>query len=339
MPSERQVRWASFRVLSVSVVAVCILMVLAYLLTGGTLLEQKAHLYLSIPDATGLDSGSPVRVDGIGVGKVDWVRLSGSNDPARVIRLQITIERQRLTSITADSVAEIDNDTLVGDKFVEITTGKAPGHAPENGELIFKAQPDLMRSVDLTEFERQLRLVDAMLTDIELARTPLGEFVVGDQVYVSLRGRLAELQGILRGALATNATLGNLLYTDTLVQKIHAPLAQVDAAIALMQSGQGGMGHFLRDPAQYQQLRTSLEDLQKSVVAARAADFMKTEEAYRDWSHTAASAARQVDQINASPLLNSTELYESWNGSLREMQKTLKDFRENPRKYLRMKVF
>lgn len=339
MPSLRRVRWAKFRVASVSVVALVILMTLAYLLTGGTLLQPKVRLYLDISDATGLGPQSPVRVDGIDVGTVDWVRLTGSNDPSQIIRLQMTIERGRLASITSDSVAQIDNDSLIGDKFVEITTGKAPGHVPENGELRFKAQPDLMHSVDLSEFERQLRLVDATLADLEQARTPLGQFVVGDHVYASMRRRLTELQNTLRKATATNAQLGSLLYTDALFQKIHAPLAKLDAMIARLQSGQEEMGRFLRDPAQYQQLRRSLEDLQKSVGEARGADFMKSDGAYLGWGGTVASFARQLDEINANPMLNSTAFYESWNGSLLEMQKTLKDFRENPRKYLRLKVF
>ena len=51
------------------------------------------------------------------------------------------------------------------------------------------------------------------------------------------------------------------------------------------------------------------------------------------------SLARQVDEINTSRMLNDTDLYEGINGAAREMQKNVKDFRENPRKYLRLKIF
>ncbi len=37
--------------------------------------------------------------------------------------------------------------------------------------------------------------------------------------------------------------------------------------------------------------------------------------------------------------MNGLDVFEGWNGAAQEMQKTLKDFRENPRKYLRLKVF
>jgi phospholipid/cholesterol/gamma-HCH transport system substrate-binding protein len=339
VPSVRRVRWARFRVGSVAVVSSIIFLTLAYLLTGGTLLEPKARLYLFIPDATGLGLHSPVRVDGIGIGEVDWVGFSGSSDPLRIIRVQLTIIKSRLPSITADSIAQISNDTLVGDKFVDVTTGKAAGHVVENGELHFKPQPDLMRSVDLTDFAKQLRIVDATLDDIEQARTPLGEFVMGDQMYQDLRKRFTELENTVHRAAAADAALGSLVYTDAALEKFRAPLLEFDRAIAMIQSGQGGLGAFLRDPAQYEQFRATLHDLRQSILDVRSAELIRSDSAYFGWTQSVASIARQVDEINASPLLNVADMYERFNGAARDIGHSVKDFRENPKKYLRLKVF
>ena len=125
MPSARQVNWAKFRVLAVSVAALLILGTISYLLTGGSFLQPQTTLYLYLDDATGLAPGSPVRVDGIGVGKVAVVELSGSSKPDRVVRVSINVERARLTSITSDSTAQITSEVL-GDKFVDITSGVSP---------------------------------------------------------------------------------------------------------------------------------------------------------------------------------------------------------------------
>jgi hypothetical protein len=48
---------------------------------------------------------------------------------------------------------------------------------------------------------------------------------------------------------------------------------------------------------------------------------------------------QRVNQINADPLLNSTALYESLAGMAKQTGETMKDFRTDPRKYLRLKVF
>lgn len=316
-----------------------ILSVLLWLLTGGTLFQPKARLFLYIPDATGLGPQAPVRVDGIDIGKVDWVRFSGSNDLTRIVEVQITIEKSRLDSITADSVAQISNDTLIGDKFVDITTGEAPGHVPENGEIHVKVQADLMRSVDVEQLEQQLRIVDATLADIEAGRTELGKFVLGDEVYVRLRTRMTELQNALRRAVATNAQLGSLVYTDALYSQIRAPILKIDDSIAQIAAGQGGAGRFLNDPAQYVALRDSLAQLRKGIADARSSELLNSDATYRDLNSTLASLARQVDDVNENRLLNATDVYENLTGSLRQMQATVKDFRENPRKYLRLKVF
>src|SRR5690349_2986931 len=112
MRSRQRVKWAQLRAFSVCVVAVAILGVLLYLLTGGTLLTEKAALYLYVSDATGVAEGSPVRVNGIQVGKVDRVALSGSRDPKRVVRITLRIERSSLVMIPVGSSAESGTDTL-----------------------------------------------------------------------------------------------------------------------------------------------------------------------------------------------------------------------------------
>ena len=48
---------------------------------------------------------------------------------------------------------------------------------------------------------------------------------------------------------------------------------------------------------------------------------------------------RTVDEMNASPMLITSETYDNLNGMAREVRGTMKDFRENPQKFLRLKVF
>src|SRR4051794_20247353 len=131
MRSRQRVKWAQLRVVAVCSVAVVILGVVLYLLTGGTLFTEKTSLFLYVSDATGVSQGSPVRVNGILVGKVDRVDLSGSRDVKRVVRITLRIERNSLAMIPVGSSAELGTDTLVGDKFVDIT-GRGRGVTPPN---------------------------------------------------------------------------------------------------------------------------------------------------------------------------------------------------------------
>src|SRR5690242_18564749 len=110
MPSQERVSWAKLRASAVFVAALAILATLIVLLTGGTLFEPKSTIYLYMPDAVALIATAPVRVDGIGVGKVETVELSGLNAPDRVVKVTMIIERDRLASIPDDSTAQASAD-------------------------------------------------------------------------------------------------------------------------------------------------------------------------------------------------------------------------------------
>ena len=339
MPSQRRVSWAKFRVAAVCFAALCILFVLFYLLTGGSLLEQKASLYLYVPDATGLSQGSPVRVDGIGVGKVADVSLMGSPTANRVVRVRIQVVKDRLNSIPVDSLVQFSTDTLIGDKFVDISSGKAAEHVRANAEMHYEAAPELMKSLDLSDFDKQLRQMDVTLTDIEQGRGLVGEFVQSDTIYRTLLKRISEFQRTVHTVANANTALGHALYTDEMYRQIRQPALDLDAQLAQIQSGQGSAGQLFRDTAMYEQWRSASNDMLKSLNSLRANDFMRTDQQYQDWNRMLASLAASVDGMNASPLLNRTDQYESLNGMAKELRDTLKDFREHPKKYLRLKVF
>jgi hypothetical protein len=67
--------------------------------------------------------------------------------------------------------------------------------------------------------------------------------------------------------------------------------------------------------------------------------MIRSDQQYADWNRTVASLIRSVDEFNASPLLTRSDTYESLNGYARELRDSVKDFREHPSKYLRLKVF
>jgi phospholipid/cholesterol/gamma-HCH transport system substrate-binding protein len=339
MPSARRVKWAKFRVSAVCLVGLLILLTLTYLLTGGALLQPKATVHMFVPDATGLAAGSPVRVDGIGVGKVSAVSLSGSQQPNRVVRVTITVVRERLGSIPADSFAQLSTDTLIGDKFVDITSGQDRNHVAPDGELTYKDQPELMKSLDLSQFQQQLRIVDATLTDIEQGKGLVGQFILGEEVYNSLLKKLAGFQSEIRAAADASSSVGRILYSDEMYRQIGDPVAEFDRSLARIQSGQGAAGQWFRGTAQYEQLRAGARDLLHSLSDLRAKEVLRSDRQYVDWNRTVTSLIQSVDEMNASPLLNRSDAYENLNGFSRELRDTVRDFREHPGKYLRLKVF
>src|ERR1700722_10600520 len=114
------------RVLAVILIGVALSSLEMYLLVGGgtDLFARRTTLTTYLPDGTGITTDSEVRLSGIRVGKVRKVELSGSLDPRRVVRVEMRVLARYLKDIPADSLTDINADTLVASKFIDIAEGK-----------------------------------------------------------------------------------------------------------------------------------------------------------------------------------------------------------------------
>jgi len=334
MFKTRGIGWARVRVVAVTVAAVAILSVLMVLLSGGTFFQPQATLYLYVPDAIGLGTGADVRVDGIDVGTAVGIVLSGSKVPDRAVRVVLQVQRSRLATISDDSTAELTADNLVGDKFVDITSGTSLTHIAAGGEIRYKEAPDLMKSLDLQQFQAQLRVVDAALRDMEEGRGPVGKFVQSDKMYSDLVRRMAKLQNDLREAASTTSKVGSVLYTVRDYRQIDDPLVRLNETLARLRPNP-----WLRDTGPYEQFLDAARGLRQSVADVRAGRLFQSDELYVDWARRLGALARAVDDFNASPAFTNSLLYDNLTGMSRETAAFLRDLRQNPKKYLGMKVF
>jgi phospholipid/cholesterol/gamma-HCH transport system substrate-binding protein len=339
MPHARGVYLARFRVTVVAVAALVIVAVIVYLLTGGTLLQEKATLYLFIPDATGVEAGSAVRVNGTGVGKVSAVALSGSNTSRRVIRLTLSVEREHLRDIPSNSTAQISAETAVGDKYVDITQGNGAVPIAGGGEIRYRAEPEVVKTLDLQQFTRRLRDVDATLADIQQGKTPVGELVVGDQMYKDLRKDLVEADRAFRQATNAGSRAGQLLYTDQVYRRMSDPLVRLDERLARIEAGQGDDGRLLREDGPYIHLQQQAASLRQSIANLRGQKFLAADDLYESWNRELRSLFRRIDEVNTSSVFSNSLEYDNLAGFAGHLRASLRDFRQNPRKFLRIQLF
>jgi len=315
-----------------------ILGVVLWLLTGGALFQEQTHLFVFIPDATGIDIGAPVRVNGILIGKVDGVALSGSKDPIRIVRLSLLVSRDAVTVMPTGSFADLGTEDPAGDKFVDITS-RGGGNLTPNSELPYRGPSDVFKTLDFAQFQANLKQMDAILTQIETGQGLVGQFVQGTQMYNDLRRRLGDMEGVMRNAASTTTEVGQFVHSDALYRQFQAPILAFDQSLAQLQSGQGAAGQMLRDTAQHDQLDATIRGLRDSIAGMRASSMIQSDTLYNDLNRSVTSMIATVDEFNAGPMFAAPQTYESMTGSLKELENTLRDFRGNPRKYLRLKVF
>jgi phospholipid/cholesterol/gamma-HCH transport system substrate-binding protein len=208
-----------------------------------------------------------------------------------------------------------------------------------NGTIPFRPQPDLAKTLDIEQLTTQLRAVEATITMIEQGQGPVGQFISTDTMY---RQILADLDGFERQfrKLATpSSPAGRLVFTDELYQKIKVPLDHIEASLAEVSAGRGRLGGLLRDDSQYNQIQGRLSGLRQTLSRIQGAPLIQTDDLYVAWNHALGSLIEGVDNLNTSPLLTTTEMYDNLNGFAQQVGANIRDFRQNPQKYLRIRVF
>ena len=176
MADPRKVRWSQLKVGVLGLGAFLILAVLIFLLTSSKGFFQKTALLRTyMDDASGMAEGTPVRLNGFTIGSLDRIELTRSTEPKRSVEFIMKVQEKFLQQIPVDSVAGISAANLLGDKFINITKGRAAQTVKDGAELkSLQAQdiPELMaQSANLLQtFQTIVNRLDALLAGVERAR-------------------------------------------------------------------------------------------------------------------------------------------------------------------------
>jgi len=344
MPDPHRLRWAKLRIAVVAVSALSVVAVLAYLLSGGTWLKPKTHLTTHIPDSTGLEPDADVLLNGVKIGRVESVRLTRSKDPNRVVEVRLKIEEAFLPYIPEDSITTVDSANLLGDKYININMGRSSRHVTEGGELRFPPPSNLMQNIDLRQFAAQLRTIDQTIQDIQAGKGPLGQFVVSDTLYQQFLDGIVKVEKEMRAATASQSQLGQALYSAAMHDNLTGSLRQLDDRLAQLQANR-----VMRDTTQYDGMRDRIAQVRQKLADLNAGkgaggEWIASDAMYVEWNRRLAAWIENVDALDSGEgsmgqMLSNAQTYESLNGALRQLQSTMKELREDPQKFLRIKMF
>jgi phospholipid/cholesterol/gamma-HCH transport system substrate-binding protein len=322
--------------------AVTVVGTLAYLLSGGGagLFERRVTLRTYFADGTGLENKAVVEVDGIKVGRIESVELSHSNEPTRVVRVNVSIARRYLSSIPVDSRTEITADNLLGDKYVNIHRGRANENVKEGDELLAQPPDNSFDPADLIHsLQDILKQTSAILDQIDDPKSQLGELVQGEALYDQIRDDIIGIQKTVHGFGNPKSPAGQAIFGSELYDQLRQPINDIDKQLASIESGEGPIGHAYASTEQYDRLRKQISDFRKSVEEFRANKLLTSDELHDKLLKTFKDLDVVIATISTGPLFENAQLYESLAGSAKSAADFLKEFRNNPQKFLRIKVF
>jgi len=354
MAGKGKTSWAQLRVGLLAATALALLFVLIFYMTSNrSIFDSDRRVYAYLDSAPGINIGAPVRLNGLLVGNVGRVEFSGETRPGRFIRVEMRISERYLKLIPVDSRVSVGSENLLSGRLVDIAKGVSPTAVQEGGELPSDSTTeieDLVRQgkTTLAAAELILKRLEEIVAQVELGKGSIGRILKDDELYNRINSIATELEKAVHAITTGGGTLGKLLYDAELYGELRQTLARVDRMLAGVERGEGTAGKLLKDPALYEETRQSLQELRTLLAdlnagKGTAGKLLKDEQLHAQMAKTVTSLNTMLDNLNTGKgtmgqLLVNQQLYENLAGLSYEMQGLMKDFRANPKKFLRIKL-
>ena len=356
MPSQKQLKWSQLRVGLTVVFASLTLALLLFLMSGTSgLLTHRITLISFFDNASGLRVGAPVRLNGVDIGNVVALRIVPDKDK-QITPVEVTMKVSTKYSfnLRRDSVTSLDTAGVLGETYLDIDSSQAIGPAAHNGDILpTHVHPDFNEVVrssqsTLQNMDALLKRADRILAFAESGKGSLGKLIYDPTLYDQFSRTVAEFNALVDQIAKGQGSLGQLISKTDAYDKFVATLDKINAVANDLQAGKGTAGKFLKDEALYNNANETVANLKKVSEDINAGKgtlgkLAKDEELAQKLNTTitklaALSTALEAGQGTAGKLLKDEALYNNANQTLTEMQGLLKAFRENPKKYLSIKL-
>jgi len=253
------------------------------------LFRAKNHYFVRLASANGLQVGAAVQLNGVNVGQVVKIILPEDMGETQ-LQVRLAVDARFEQRIRADSQARIKTLGLLGDKFVEISSGSPSAPVvPEEGEIpsapttnleqIVSSGEDLM--VNVLAISSQLA---AILTRMERGEGLLGELTKdvepGKKMTVELYATLESLRKAAEKIEGGKGPVPRLLNDEALGDKLASSVDRLDSILTQAESGDGVVASLLSDAEQKRKLERAFDSIERAAAAVgKIADKLEESEA------------------------------------------------------------
>jgi phospholipid/cholesterol/gamma-HCH transport system substrate-binding protein len=214
------------------------------------LFSETFGVYAEFREIAGLQNGAIVRVAGMNAGEVEAIHLPAS--PSARFRVKLRVREDLHPLIRLDSVASIQNDGLVGNKFVQVESGtdESPP-VPEEGTIRSQEPFDL---ADM--FKRLNETIDLVTTSITEVKAGVEEALTAVATTATdAQTLISDIGGDLRTVTASSKRVAN----------------DIEVILDGVRQGRGSVGKLVNDDALYERAKEIAADAQRTVANLREA--------------------------------------------------------------------
>ena len=214
------------------------------------LFDETFDAYAEFSNLAGLQSGGKVRVAGLDAGEVETIHVPAN--PSARFRVKLRIREDLHQLIRLDSVASIQNDGLVGNKFIQVEAGTDQSQVVPNDGTIQSREP-----FDLAEMlQRMSETIDLVTASVAEVKEKAEELLVAaTDVAKEAQLVVADFRKDARAIMAS-------------AQKVSE---DVTAIVAGVKQGKGTVGKLLTDDALFVSAKNIATQAEKAMANVREA--------------------------------------------------------------------
>lgn len=358
MARSKQLTWSELRVGLFVLVGLLIIAVGIFYVTGIGVWGPKYRLNTYLPEVSGLTTGAPVELDGVQIGNVEHISIvprqpGKAFDKQHNVQLVMRLDRRYQSDILTDSIASLQTEGLLGNRYVEIRRGYT-GVPLQNGETIpgeeEKAITQVVeRSADvLANLQALSSQIQDIVGAVQRGQGTLGKLITDQQAYNRLNSILSKGEKIVSMVESGQGTVGKLIMTDEMGNKVETTVDQVNTILSDLRAQKGTLGKLLYDPTLYDQAKGALANGNAVLGDVRAGKGtlgkLATDETLynklRDTSSNLEEATSKLNKNNSTmgKLFTDPQLYDNVNALSKQMRELIEAFQKNPKKYLSIKL-
>ncbi|MFZ0980241.1 MAG: MlaD family protein [Candidatus Acidiferrales bacterium] len=354
MAQRKQLTWTELRVGVFVLVALFLLMVAIFYVTGAGFLGPRYRLITYLPEVEGMKAGAPVDLDGVEVGNVQSIDLTPHpTDHEHSITLVLRVDKKFQKDIRTDSKASLVTQGLLGDRYVTISRGLTGTVIPTNGILPAEEAPDIKQVVERgADVAENLSVLSDQLNEI-VSKVRRGEGTIGKvlndpSLYNHLDSIAARADAMTASIQQGQGSVGKLIESDDLYNKADSAVSKMNDAMTAVNDQKGTVGKLIYDPSAYNNINGLAEKGNALLTDVRAGKgtlgkLATDDTLYSNMRDASANVRDATAKLNSNQgsigkFFNDPAFYDNVTGLSGDMRLLVADFRRDPKKFLHIKL-
>ena len=351
MARRQSTSWIELRVGFLVVVSFALLAAAIFFVGGEINLFTPTYTITAyFQSANGMNTGAEVWLEGVTVGNVDDVRVTGLPDLEQSVAVQMRIDQRFQELIQSNSVVTIGTIGLLGDKIVEITRGEQGGSTiSDEGTIQGQAGGDIREIITGTnDVIANLEVLSDEVQEITLrlvrGEGTLGRMLTDTAIFDNVNATVQEANRLVRDARTGDGTISRFIYDDALYTSAVAVVERMEALVDEVENGEGTLAKLINDSTIYDEASNLVSQASSLVDRIERGEgtlgrLSRDDTLYTEVTNAMGEISTMVSNVADSEgtlgrLINDPSLHDNLNQTISEMLKLVYDFRQDPRRFL-----